>query len=248
VIGAVGVVAILILSLLLTGIIPGLKQAGTAVPSAYLSYDSARPLADAAAAGAPHGPWTFFDDRAYDMHYSLPLDRVLGDYLVAPYNISYLTPLRPGLPAFNGSYVSGVSPFWFFVYTNGTVNGPPYNALHLLAVIVENGTASAVATMWGAYWTHAIPTVGSPVLDSPAAMAVAIASNASFIDSHPDLNVTFGVAYFSSPLMVGWYWGVGFSTCSPLVHSGTEYGGWINATTGVLYDNPQPINMSCGPI
>jgi hypothetical protein len=169
------------------------------------------------------------------------------------YPVTYLTPARPEIPTFDGSLSSGLSPLWVFAYSNGTTttnNGTTTisNATLDLDVVVLNGTAIALATFsprCADGGQIAIP--GSGIVDSPVALAAAVASNSSYIDAHPELNASFGLGLIpggqGQPQWLGWGWGVQFTTCAPFaqifssgsIYNGSAYDDIVNASTGVAF-------------
>jgi hypothetical protein len=258
-VAAIVVVAVVVLSLLLTGVIPGLGTSSSSkgYTGAGLPYSAARPLADAVAEGAPGGPWTWAGAAAVDVNAVVSNEIALIELgPLAGSGIHYLTSARPEVPVFNGSLASGLSPWWFFEYTNGTTNAR--DETNLLAVVVVNGTATALATFASPARTGVPPysPSGAPAMDSPAAMAVAVTSNSSYINAHPRLNVTFGPTYRNATgFEVGWFWDAYFSTCAPFGQmfgagatqfNGTFYGAEVNDTSGALVSGSgEPQQMTC---
>ena len=266
VVGAVAVVAILVLSLMLTGVIPGLKSTSKGSATPLLTYSAARPLADSAAKSAPHGPWTFYSAAGYDLSSNaslwwLNLSLTGGG---GPWSgVQYLTAARPGVPAFHGEFSSGVAPWWIFRYVNGSSVGN-WNATVYLTVIVANGTATAIAISWDGFesmGTEWETMVGAPTLDSPDVMTTALAVNTSFIAANPNLNASIGVRWgpllSANPGSFGWLWEVDFSACSPFAqgsaigsnsYNTTVLGVFINDTTGAPYGDAMPESLPCSVI
>jgi hypothetical protein len=240
---AVLVVAVLlVVALLLIGVIPGLRPGSTGHSGEALSYSAARSLADPLAIGAAGGPWTLFEAYGYEERANLSFGIAFLDRLesVGPLDIHYLTPARPGIPAFDGSLSSGLSPWWLFQYTNGTTtvvaHGGP-NETVILGVVVVNGTATALAT-YSSILNVGIPLAipGAGIIDSPAAMAAAVASNTSFVGVHPDLNASFWPEFLPIPPGQGWYWTVALTTCGnyTTAYNGSAYYVEVNATSGAV--------------
>jgi hypothetical protein len=208
-IAAIVVVAVVVLALFVTGVLPGSGSSSKKSYGANLPYSEARPLADGAAAGAPGGPWNWSFAEAVDIHRAISVSAAVSGFTANSPWMHYLTSTRPNASAFNGSIASGFSPLWLFVYTNGTtiLFGPA-----VLIVVVVNGTAIPFAS--GMSPTIATPSlVGHPTMDSPAVMALAVTENSSYINAHPVLNATLSVAYWNDSRAVGWVWEAAFTTC-----------------------------------
>lgn len=238
-IAAIVVVAVVVLSLLVTGVLPGLGSSSKKIYGAQLPYSEARPLADAAAAGAPGGPWNWSFAEAVDVHRALPVSTALlaitGPGMAG---MHYLTSARPNASAFNGSLDSGLSPLWLFVYTNGTalLFGPA-----VLIVDVVNGTATAFATGSSPEIPVEPKVVGQPTMDSPAVMALAATENSSYINAHPVLNASLDLGYWNNSRAVGWVWVAAFTTCPTFepsygseVTNGTVLVAYVNDTSDAL--------------
>ena len=172
--------------------------------------------------------------------------------------VQYLSPSRPGIPAFNGTLASGLSPWWLFDYVNGSTAGI-WNATVILTVIVVNGTAIALAISWsqdmlGASWET---MVGAPTLDSAAVMQTAVGVNTSYMAAHPDLNASFGVSWHPGGPFYGWFWTVGFTSCAPFIqvfgsgstsYNGSSFGMFINDTTGAPDGTTFPQSTQCSSL
>jgi hypothetical protein len=257
---AIVVVAIVLLALFVTGIIPGLRTASTKSPAnSMLAYSAARSLADSAAATSADGPWRNVGAQAIDdwagASFALGLSSIFGCGLPGN-SIQFLTTDRPTVPAFNGSFSSGLAPWWVFDYTNGTTSVEG-NA-NLLAVVVVNGTAIPLAT-GSCFGVPGVPPVTppGPAMDSPAALALAVATNTSYVEGNSALNASFSPVFYSIPGMEGWYWDVVFTTCAPFeqfggagysTYNGTEYGVSINATSGATPGQGLVEAVSCSSL
>jgi hypothetical protein len=258
-IAAIVVVAVVVLALFMTGVLPGSGSSSNKSSGTNLPYSTARPLADAAAAGAPGAPWTSVGAKAVDVNAVMPLSTALflitgsspGNDLIWTH---YLTSARPNIPAFSGSLSSGLSPWWLFEYSNGTTaDGNPV----VLLVVVVNGTATALATaVSNSIVVPTVPFPGHPTMDSPAVMALAVTENSSYVNAHPGLNATFSPVYEDSPgFAVGWIWTVEFSVCAPFgqilvsgtaTYNGTSLAAEVNDTSGALLSGGfGPMNMLC---
>jgi hypothetical protein len=246
---AIVVAVLLVVALLLIGVIPGLRPGSSSKSGEALSYSSARSLADPAAAGAAGGPWTLFEAYGYEERTNLSFGLAFLDRLevVGPLDIHYLTPARPGIPAFDGPVSSGLSPWWLFEYANGTTtvitHGGP-NETVVLGVVVVNGTATALAT-FASILSVGIPRAipGAGIIDSPAAMVAALASNTSFVGAHPDLNASLWPEFLPISSAQGWYWTVALTTCGAYTtaYNGSVYTVEVNATSGAM---PSPGSTS----
>ncbi len=260
VIAAVVVVAVVVLAMFLTGVLPGLRSNSGGSPGGSpgeaLAYSAALPLANSAAAGAPDGPWTLVDGVGFDVN--APVSFGIALFILSGFTIAthYLTTARPEIPPFGGSLSSGLSPWWFFQYNNGSTDARGQSII--LAVVVVNGTGIAAATgsspEYGGVLT---PSPGAPILDSPAAMAIAVTGNTSYISAHPGLNVSFGPHYSDIPGQQGWFWVADFSTCAPFGQSfsqgatqynGTFYFAEVNDSSGSLLNTGSPQQTTCSSL
>jgi hypothetical protein len=214
--------------------------------SSALPFSQARSLADPAAAGTPGGPWWAFYAFGEEAKETAGWASALYPQIACgPVVLHFLTLARPGVPSFNGSVGSGLSPWWLFEYANKTAV--------VLAVVVVNGTASAWAT-WGpgcgpmvANWTnYAIPSTG--VVDSPSVATTAAEYNSAFFQRHSRINASFslqmGVGPPGAPDEGQWWWFVTFTTCapfppafaaSPVTENGSYYIVDVDAATGLPY-------------
>ena len=254
---AIVIVALVILAALLTGVLPGLRSSSGGNPGEALAYSAALPLANTAAANAPGGPWTLVIGTGYDVSAAFPFGGAI--FLIShSMDLHYLTTARPDIPRFGGSLSSGLSPWWLFWYDNGTTGGI-FGDANLLFVAVVDGTGIALATGTTTYQSAVPPqSPGAPTLDSPAAMAVAVTSNASYIDAHPGLNASFTPSYYNFPGLRGWFWNAYFSTCAPFAqvyqqgatqYNGTFYGAAVNATSGALLGSGgSPQKLACSSL
>ncbi len=245
---------------LVTGVIPGLRpSSGNGHAGEQLTYNQAVPLADAAAAQAPNGPWTPFVDEGVDSQVAWNW-AVPAACLLAPNVPQYLSSARPSIPADGGSFAMGAFSWWSFLYSNGTVNAQNYT--NVLDVGVVNGSAVAIATFatdcyLGTTVPHPLPAIA--VVNSSAAQATAMALNRTFFSTYSVLNVTANLAYLPAPEVPtsGWTWFFEFTSC-PLVNiysqNTTEYPGvsyalLVNATSGTAdSSSPFPSHETCsGP-
>jgi hypothetical protein len=234
----IAVAALVVVALLVTGALPGVGRPA-ATPGEALSYSAARALADPTAAGMAGGPWSLYNVTGFDS--SAAASGLLGIPNAFSYyeSIHYLTSSRPQVPAYGGSLAAGLAPWWAFEYSNDTTD--QFNQTITLVVVVVNGGAMALATESGPASVGippALPDEG--LVDSPAMMAAAVASDVSLIGTHPGVNASFGMSAYASPAL-GLVWTVGFTTCSPfdqIFSSGTAtYTGLesfvdLNSTTG----------------
>jgi hypothetical protein len=240
-IAVIAVAVVVVVSLFATGVLPVKPQENGAYPGEALSYEQARPLADAAADSATGAPWSLISVSAMDTLGGDPFPDGLFCMPITN-SPSYLTAARPGVPAFDGSLSSGTAPWWLFEYENGSfyhfiTNGEKnvINETILLDVVVVNGTALALAT-----WSSQCDLILSPVVpytgivDSPVAMATALDANASFIAAHPRLNSSLGLDWLENTSTPGGpptlNWVATFTTCAP----GTQYFG-DNSTSYLGY-------------
>ncbi len=239
-IAAIVVVAVVVLSLLVTGVLPRLGSSSKKSYGTNLPYSEARPLADAAAAGAPGGPWAWLNAEATYVHTAVNLSPVLHGFFAGLPGVQYLTSALPYVPAFNGSLGSGLSPLWLFVYTNGTT--ALFGSV-VLVVVVVNGTATALAS--GASPEIAVvPVVGNPIMDSPAVMALAVTENSSFFNAHPEVNASLNLYYRNDSEGVGWFWAAEFNTCPAFEQSDGSSFTYGSALIAVVNDTSGAIVSS----
>ncbi|MGD0588362.1 MAG: hypothetical protein ABSA63_06165 [Thermoplasmata archaeon] len=239
----ISVVGIVVLALLFTAVIPGLKSSPHGSPSIALSYSRARTLADPAAAATPGGPWTLREASAADANTALMWGAIYDATCGVGPDFHFLTSVQPRIPVFDGSLASGLSPSWLFQYSNGT-SAP--EGIYSLAVIVVNGTAIPWVTFLTACLaSDSLPFVALPatgIVDSPTALAAAVNSSASFINAHPGLNASFDLiqGYFNAT--EGYWWSVTLTTCAPVPFpsalggppsDGTSLDEYVNATSGL---------------
>lgn len=263
-VAVVAVALITIVAVLVTVFVLHGGSGASGYPGEALSYFAARTLSDKAAAGVPGGPWSPFAATAYDVSTaaSMGLVALTVWYSPGPPIIRYLTSSRPQIPAFGEPLSSGLSPWWLFEYNNGTtINGTiGHNETVVLGVVVVNGTAIPLAifsTLLDLGVPASIPQAG--LVDTSTVMAAAVASNTSFIDSHPGLNASFWLKYQRGPSPTGgWSWFVQFTTCAPFEqiyqNNSTSYTGYsygtlaVNATTGVEWGFGFPLTEMCSTL
>lgn len=257
---AIAVVVVVFVAGLVTGVIPGLRTStGNGHAGEQLTYNQAAPLADAAAAEAPGGPWTPFVDEGVNSqvawNWAAPDACLFG-----PNVPQYLSSARPSIPSDGGSFATGAFSWWSFLYSNGTVNARNYT--NVLDVGVVNGSAVAIATFTTDCYlgtTVAYPLPAMADVNSSAAEATAMALNRTFFSTYPELNVTANLAYFVAPEVPapGWTWLFEFTSC-PLIniysqntteYPGVSYAFLVNATTGTADPNSSsPSHDTCsGP-
>jgi hypothetical protein len=259
---AILVIIVVIVGLALTGLISTPPRSPPGSPGPALAFHSADALANAAAESVSGGPWTLFTFSGVDSNaqYVYPTGLVSCNGMVAlPGALHYLSSDRPVIPAWQGSPSSGLVPWWLFQYENGS-NAPTSdtpgaaNGTVVLDVVVVNGTATALLIDSTICVQGVQPAllVGN-LSDTPNVMGSAFATNASFFDSHPEINASLQLGNVQS---LGLQWLVEFSTCSPFGEFtlGTaSYVGWqyevqLNATTGeVPADAPPlpPASVTC---
>lgn len=253
-VAVIAVVVLLVFALVLTGVIPGLHlgPGSSSTSGEALTYFAAQPLASAAAARATGGPWTLFAAEGVDVNSTIGMSSELASEVPFPTVWDYLTSDRPEIPAYHGSLSAGAAPWWLFQYGNGsTVKGGIYqNDTIVLDVIVVDGAGLAFAIEYSGSLVGgtvvSVPATG--IINSPVAMAAAIASNSSFFGLHPDINATIGLGWQGNvtdpngaPQAV---WGMVFTTCTPgtqtfnatsKTYAGVELGVELNATSGALH-------------
>lgn len=243
--GAVAVVAIL----LLTGVLPWLRP--SAPPSA-VPFSQARPAALHAV------PSLLLPQPVLLVAFAIDARNATA---LAPSAFSNnttanctLTPLpdypasgKVVVPAYSGSFASGDSPFWVFVFESGS--GGPF-----VLVAVVNASATALAELSGANCGTG-STVPSPlptdVVDSPAAAVVAWnVTGAAYLAGHPNATTLTLTAYGGTssgfptlpPL-----WLFAYAPCSPLS------GGTVNVTARVAavglvsgsFYGSTPVSVGC---
>jgi hypothetical protein len=248
---AIVVVVIVVLALLFAGILLG----GGGGRGSGVSFFTARSAANAAAARVEDGPW--FPVGAYADE---PWVTLAGGYgietgtgLTGVDVIAQLSPTVPVLPADQDSLPSGLSPWWGFLYSNGTTNG--HNEAVILVVVVVNGTAVPIEIETSHEWGGQVPaSPSSGLVDSTTVMAAAVASNQTFVDAHPRLNVSLELVNATGFPPLGEVWYVTFTTCplgpsvfdsTSIQYLGYEYTVPINAATGVVVYSEPVFSLEC---
>ncbi|HTW40112.1 MAG TPA: hypothetical protein VMF04_04575 [Thermoplasmata archaeon] len=232
------VVVIVVLALLFAGILPGLG--GGPSSGKGVSYVTARSAADSAAARVGGAPWypvaisALDSTSAFAGVYAEPTC-YCGINITTTLNSTNLE-----VPADRNSLSSGLSPWWTFLYSNGTTNHD--DEAVILVVVVLNGTAVPIETETSSGFQgvpRALPSAG--LLDSPAIMSAAVASNSSFFNAHPSLNATLTFNNATAEFG-GEFWFAYFTTCNlapmeynstSVAYPGFQYSVGISATTGL---------------
>lgn len=230
------VVAVVILSLLLLGVIPGWPRSSGMGSSVALSYQSAKAKADSAASGVSGGPWRpVYVIGEVTGNASIGFPSIFGACGYGSPGFHWLT--SPGIPMLptGGTLTSGKAAWWFLIYTNGTA---------LLMLDVDNGMATAlgaIALTWATCMSNPLTLGTSGILDSTTALADVIASNASFFGGRSQLNGTMELYWGIRGTMPSVWpiWVATFTTCPFLTfhlaatyQNGTEYVEGLNATSG----------------
>ena len=244
-IGAVVVVAIVVLGLGLAGILP-IFSSGSSSPS-VLTYSQALPIANGAAQGTAGGSWALilssglvspvaaFENLNFTKSSGCAVTLLSG----APHNVSLSA--GPSNPA------GGSSPNWLFLYRNADEA--------LLIVGVLDGKATAFATIASGQSCSSLfglfVTIPSNVIDSSAA-ANAVSSDASaFLSAHPNVTARFSVFGGASLFglgKVGAEWAVNYTTCSVNAAAGTSgsaFNATVNATSGAVVFEQTISKLTC---
>ena len=187
---AIGAIAVVVLSLLATGVLPGLvAHSGSPGPGAALGSEQvAVSNASQYAAGVGPGPWTlaFVEGVDATVAFSTPASDLLGN---ASCPLSGGTSTTLTASAWTGNYSVGLSGGWLVALSTP---GPP---LGLLIVWV---TASGVANLGeesgaGCYLASVIHPIPNGLLNSPAAASVAATTpdGAAFVRANPSANAEY---------------------------------------------------------
>lgn len=257
---AVAVAMLLVAAQLLTTVAPPTPPSSPTptlpAPPTGLPYSGALPLAEIASEKVSGGPWTLFSALGVELRTAEPFGAGLTCNFGTgvPGSLHFLTTSRPGIPSFSGSRASGDAPWWLFQYENGTsiVLGSGISETSVLDVVVVNGSATPLltaSTLCDQGLFPAIPFAG--VVNSSAVAPTAVASNASFVDSHPGINVTLSLMVATG---VGPQWTLAFTTC-PAFGQSAEPGlpstsGWkylvsFDGSTGLQTGSALPAIVSC---
>lgn len=228
VVGAVAVVALLLLAWLL----PSLN----APPAAHgISYAQAKPIA---LGGLPPGfsaaPAVLFAVAVDARSPTVLSASSLGNNTTANCTLTKLSGYPPSgsfvVPAFDGGFDSGLAPFWAFVF-EATTSGP-------YAVIGVNGTvavpmavlSSACLTSFGTFGNfRPLPTV---VANSPTAAAVAWGSTGSaYVAQNPNSSTLTMAAFggMTSGVFTAPAWVFLYAPCTPLSGGTVSTPGWVVA-------------------
>jgi hypothetical protein len=249
----IGIAVVLVVSLVLTGAIPGARSSPHETAGEAISYSAARALADPAASGVAGGPWSLVSAGGIDDNGTVSYSYVWAfpcSPITTPSQFThFLTSARPLIPNFHGALSSGLAPYWLFEYSNGTDS---------LGVVVVNDSGIALATLSGVCAGGGAPSPipDADLINSPTAMAAAAGSNLSFITSHPGLNASFEIVpqLNASGDVADWEWVVSFTTCSPFFqlfgsnttsYEGLEYNVAVNATSGAVPFPGTHMNETC---
>jgi hypothetical protein len=239
--GAIGVVGVLVVAGLFLTV-----SSAPGASSAALSFASAREMADPAATSAPNGPWSLWSATAFDVNepaafgsafYSSDCGAGVG---APPWTL--LSSAQPAVASYTGDVSAGASPWWAFLYSNGTFGTRPGGGptgTGTLLVVVAGGVATALAEGFCDEAPILLPSSG--LVSSSVAASVAWESNSTFSAAHPVVNATFNL--LGRPNGSGPEWVFWFTTCSPFTQIFRSGGTFVpepvltatvNATSGAL--------------
>ena len=237
IIGSVLAVALLVLVLGFTGVLPFFSHGN---PSA-LTFYQARSDAQPAVGSTPDGPWTIVFGAGLDLSSGLTynLTSALGGSCTLQPIGGGTVPTSIAVPGFGGAFSGGISPFWVLGYRNTTnavlvvtvANGSP----HVEGVVPSTSACAVVFAFLGA--------VDSGVIDSSVAANTAMAvGGTAFLSAHQNVSMTMaligGLSVFGLTRPATWTFSM--TTCPPLgVVNGTltshpTFNATINAQTGDL--------------
>jgi hypothetical protein len=131
------------------------------------------------------------------------------------------------IPAFHGSFASGLSPFWI-VLLNGSARGP------VLVVEVQGSAAAVLAEVGGAGCPLGGPSdrqLPSGTVDSPVVAATAWSDLGSgWVSGDPALNsltmAVFGAGTYDG-LALPSLWAVAYTPCDPLLGGPSVQTGFV---------------------
>ncbi len=236
-VAAIVVVAVVVLSLLLIGIIPGFQHSNKSSSTlSGLTFAQARELGNSGAVAVGGGPWSF----------QSAVGIVTQSANTPPPAIFYacfitgsrsLVSAIPTIPT-GGSLASGRASWWGLFYNNST---------EVLAVVVTPGTATPVEI-----GTDPLQCLGNVSARNMTADA-SITSNASVSNIEAANNTYFaGGSQLDGEIQLGWgitgamtrawaIWTVWFTTCptayfneASATTNGTAYTAGVNATSGAV--------------
>ncbi len=230
--------ALAIVVLLLAGIVPGFRLTPSPAGPSVETERTAAGAAEAIAAAAPGGPWTFFGAVGVGSWSGGPLGENGTSRLVGAFSACAaggpLPPWPPLVPTPGPTYAEGLLSAWAFGYFSTAGPGA------ILVVLVAGGTARPFAEFGGATCPQPTPPIvafgGSA--DSPAAARAVVATplGAAFVAGHPRANVTLSLlpGYSTG---TGWapLWLVTVSACGP--SAGTDPGvleAFVNGTSAAV--------------
>jgi hypothetical protein len=185
------------------------------------SYSAAEVLANKSANGVPGGPWELVTALGYAP--AAFAQATANSSIVAGCTVSSagegLT-TSVDLPAFVGSFSSGVAPWWGMFYYQPTTE-------QLLVVEVVNGLATALLIASGTCIAsfQKLTPIPSDAEDSPtAALAAWDQEGSTFVSAHSNLTLNLelaligGGSYQGTP--IGPSWLIEYSPCLPLALGG----------------------------
>lgn len=232
---ALVVVAIVVLTLLLVGVLPGLYPVAPAGPAS--GFATARGQAQVAADGYDGGNWSLISATGIlpTSPISYPLNGTPFGGLANGSGCSY-SALAAGTESLvgAGNVSQGNAAGWFFVFRNAS------NGLLLVSETSESVTLVGVVSGTCTSLLGYLNPIPATVVDaSVAARAADVGGGYAFLGAHPAANATLtvlgGATIFgaSSPA----YWSVGYSDCPLDATTSTTsaaFGANVSAVSGAL--------------
>ena len=240
VIGAILVVAVLVIVGILTGAIPGLRSSGSSNTTGPEPESVAVASAAALLPGIPGGPWHLTLALGWSSTYTDALSATtFGDATCPLENGTVPTLVYPG---YNGTYFGGDAVGWLLEYNSSAA------VTTSLYVFAAHGTAGEVGVLTGPAPTCPIepynPSLPSGVIGSRAAAQIAVATKGgqTFVGEFSDANASYklsfetntnGVIINDIPI-----WTVMFTACTHGV------GGFFDATVFALNGTVQSSSLT----
>lgn len=193
VIGAILVVAVLVIVGILTGAIPGMRSSGSSNTTGPEPESVAVASAAALLPGIPGGPWHLTLAVGLSPTYTYALAAAtFGDATCPLENGTVPTLVYPG---YNGTYFGGAAVGWLLQYNSSAA------VTTSLYVFAAHGTAEEVGVLTGPAPTCPIepynPSLPSGVIGSRAAAQIAVATKGgqTFVGEFSDANASYKLSF-----------------------------------------------------
>jgi len=246
---AVCAAALVVGALFATGVV----HLGSAAPNPAIPFSQARADAEGATAKALGGPWVAVAAIGLDVRVltSVPtnLSGLLGTGCTVTALAGVTLPTQLLVPAYSGSYGSGLSPFWIVLVANTT-------SKEVVLVEVVDRQATALAQLGGSGCPvsgSSSDVLSSSTVDSPQVAGLAwTAAGQEFVTLDPNLTVlvlaAFGGGFRYAGVSLGSVWGIAYAPCDPFLGGTVSEKADVaalNLTTGGLLAFYSNVPVSC---